>query len=219
MPSTSSRRGCPAWVAIVQASELFRAGREVEHDGLGTVSRPRPSRRRRARRRAPARCHPPTPCCTGAFRVESTGLAGQGSRFKRATDAQQFWPRAGVLVGQWPIPGAADGWSSQSHPDLRRCTASLLPAYNDSVRPGSPCRRAAVRAVPRELCCRSSAGTLKWNADKGTADRAFSFEGIGKFAPQSGGYGGRSRWSPAMVPRWRGGRRRAGLRPSWGRNP
>lgn len=122
----------------------------------------------------------------GAFRVEVNGLAGPGS----ATGAQQMrngsWTTAGVL--SVANTGQRNSLSSQliltSGDVLRRYSQ-----YNETSYAQFAVADAARLGIPRALLP-VDAKTLKLNLAKGTADQAFSFKGIGKFAPQTGGYGG-----------------------------
>ncbi|WP_030131573.1 filamentous hemagglutinin family protein [Pseudomonas sp. QTF5] len=122
----------------------------------------------------------------GAFRVEVNGLAGQGS----TTGAQQMrngsWTAAGVL--SVANTGQRNSIASQliltSGDVLRRYSQ-----YNETSYAQFAVADAARLGVPRALLP-IDAKTLKLNLTKGAGDQAFSFKGIGKFAPQTGGYGG-----------------------------
>ncbi|CAH0312513.1 filamentous hemagglutinin family protein [Pseudomonas brassicacearum] len=122
----------------------------------------------------------------GAFRVEVNGLAGQGV----TTGAQQMrngsWTTAGVL--SVANTGQRNSLSSQviltSGDVLRRYSQ-----YNETSYAQFAVADAARLGVPRALLP-VDAKMLKLNLAKGAADQAFSFNGIGKFAPQTGGYGG-----------------------------
>lgn len=122
----------------------------------------------------------------GAFRVEVNGLAGQGV----TTGAQQMrngsWTTAGVL--SVANTGQRNSLSSQviltSGDVLRRYSQ-----YNETSYAQFAVADAARLGVPRALLP-VDAKTLKLNLAKGAADQAFSFKGIGKFAPQTGGFGG-----------------------------
>ncbi|SEO50145.1 filamentous hemagglutinin family protein [Pseudomonas sp. NFACC39-1] len=122
----------------------------------------------------------------GAFRVEVNGLAGQGV----TTGAHQMrngsWTTAGVL--SVANTGQRNSLSSQviltSGDVLRRYSQ-----YNETSYAQFAMADAARLGVPRALLP-VDAKTLKLNLGKGAADQAFSFKGIGKFAPQTGGYGG-----------------------------
>ncbi|MGX9566469.1 filamentous haemagglutinin family protein [Pseudomonas sp. CFBP 5748] len=122
----------------------------------------------------------------GAFRVEVNGLAGQGV----TTGAQQMrngsWTAAGVL--SVANTGQRNSIASQliltSGDVLRRYSQ-----YNETSYAQFAVADAARLGVPRALLP-VDAKTLKLNLAKGAGDQAFSFKGIGKFAPQTGGYGG-----------------------------
>ncbi|WP_210639094.1 filamentous hemagglutinin family protein [Pseudomonas sp. Tri1] len=122
----------------------------------------------------------------GAFRVEVNGLAGQGV----TTGAQQLrngsWTTAGVL--SVANTGQRNSLSSQviltSGDVLRRYSQ-----YNETSYAQFAVADAARLGVPRALLP-VDAKTLKLNLAKGAGDQAFSFKGLGKFAPQAGGYGG-----------------------------
>ncbi|MBD9463802.1 filamentous hemagglutinin family protein [Pseudomonas sp. Pdm06] len=122
----------------------------------------------------------------GAFRVEVNGLAGQGL----TTGAQQMrngsWTTAGVL--SVANTGQRDSLSSQviltSGDVLRRYSQ-----YNETSYAQFAVADAARLGVPRALLP-VDAKTLKLSLSPGAGDQAFSFKGIGKFAPQTGGYGG-----------------------------
>ncbi|WP_053179407.1 filamentous hemagglutinin family protein [Pseudomonas kilonensis] len=122
----------------------------------------------------------------GAFRVEVNGLAGQGV----TTGAQQMrngsWTAAGVL--SVANTGQRNSIASQliltSGDVLRRYSQ-----YNETSYAQFAVADAARLGVPRALLP-VDAKTLKLNLEKGAGDQAFSFKGIGKFAPQTGGYGG-----------------------------
>lgn len=122
----------------------------------------------------------------GAFRVEVNGLAGQGG----TTAAQQMrngsWTTAGVL--SVANTGQRNSLSSQviltSGEVLRRYSQ-----YNETSYAQFALADAGRLGVPRALLP-VDAKTLKLNLARGAGDQAFSFKGIGKFAPQTGGYGG-----------------------------
>ncbi|WP_413790740.1 MULTISPECIES: filamentous haemagglutinin family protein [unclassified Pseudomonas] len=122
----------------------------------------------------------------GAFRVEVNGLAGQGL----TTGAQQMrngsWTTAGVL--SVANTGQRDSLSSQviltSGDVLRRYSQ-----YNETSYAQFAVADAARLGVPRAVLP-VDAKTLKLSLSPGAGDQAFSFKGIGKFAPQTGGYGG-----------------------------
>ncbi|WP_433860487.1 filamentous haemagglutinin family protein [Pseudomonas thivervalensis] len=122
----------------------------------------------------------------GAFRVEINGLAGQGF----TTGAQQMrngsWTTAGVL--SLANTGQRDSLSSQviltSGDVLRRYSQ-----YNETSYAQFAVADAARLGVPRAVLP-VDAKTLKLSLSPGAGDQAFSFKGIGKFAPQTGGYGG-----------------------------
>lgn len=122
----------------------------------------------------------------GAFRVEVNGLAGQGL----STGAQQMrngsWTTAGVL--SVANTGQRDSLSSQviltSGDVLRRYSQ-----YNETSYAQFAVADAARLGVPRAVLP-VDAKTLKLSLAPGAGDQAFSFKGIGKFAPQTGGYGG-----------------------------
>lgn len=122
----------------------------------------------------------------GAFRVEVNGLAGQGL----STGAQQMrngsWTTAGVL--SVANTGQRDSLSSQviltSGDVLRRYSQ-----YNETSYAQFAVADAARLGVPRAVLP-VDAKTLKLSLSPGAGDQAFSFKGIGKFAPQTGGYGG-----------------------------
>ncbi|SCW90991.1 filamentous hemagglutinin family protein [Pseudomonas sp. NFACC05-1] len=122
----------------------------------------------------------------GAFRVEVNGLAGQGV----TTAAQQMrngsWTTAGVL--SVANTGQRNSLSSQviltSGNVLRRYSQ-----YNETSYAQFAVADAGRLGVPRALLP-VDAKTLKLNLARGAGDQAFSFKGIGKFAPQTGGYGG-----------------------------
>ncbi|MGX1175296.1 filamentous hemagglutinin family protein [Pseudomonas sp. R151218B TE3479] len=122
----------------------------------------------------------------GAFRVEVNGLAGQGA----TTGAQQMrngsWTTAGVL--SVANTGQRNSLSSQviltSGDELRRYSQ-----YNETSYAQFALADAARLGVPRAMLP-VDAKTLKLNLAKGAGDQAFSFNGTGKFAPQTGGYGG-----------------------------
>ncbi len=122
----------------------------------------------------------------GAFRVEVNGLAGQGSTSSAQQMRNGSWTTAGVL--SVANTGQRNSLSSQviltSGDVLRRYSQ-----YNETSYAQFAVADAARSGVPRALLP-VDAKTLKLNLTKGTADQAFSFKGIGKFAPQSGGYGG-----------------------------
>ncbi|WP_053150597.1 filamentous hemagglutinin family protein [Pseudomonas sp. Pf153] len=122
----------------------------------------------------------------GAFRVEVNGLAGQGA----TTGAQQMrngsWTTSGVL--SVANTGQRNSLSSQviltSGDVLRRYSQ-----YNETSYAQFVLADAARLGVPRAMLP-VDAKTLKLNLAKGAGDQAFSFNGTGKFAPQTGGYGG-----------------------------
>ncbi|SCW70131.1 MULTISPECIES: filamentous hemagglutinin family protein [unclassified Pseudomonas] len=122
----------------------------------------------------------------GAFRVEVNGLAGQGV----TTGAQQMrngsWTTAGVL--SVANTGQHNSLSSQviltSGDVLRRYSQ-----YNETSYAQFAVADAARLGVPRAMLP-VDAKTLKLNLAPGAGDQAFSFKGIGKFAPQAGGFGG-----------------------------
>ena len=122
----------------------------------------------------------------GAFRVEVNGLAGPGS----TTGAQQMrngsWSTAGVL--SIANTGQRNSLSSQviltSGEVLRRYSQ-----YNETSYAQFAMADAARLGVPRAMLP-IDAKTLKLSLSTGAGDQAFSFKGIGKFAPQKGGYGG-----------------------------
>lgn len=122
----------------------------------------------------------------GAFRVEVNGLAGQGS----ATGAQRMRNGSWTTVGALSVAntGQRNSLSSQviltSGEVLRRYSQ-----YNETSYAQYAVADAARLGVPRALLP-VDAKTLKLNLVKGAGDQAFSFKGIGKFAPQTGGYGG-----------------------------
>ncbi|WLH03630.1 filamentous hemagglutinin family protein [Pseudomonas beijingensis] len=122
----------------------------------------------------------------GAFRVEVNGLAGPGS----TTGTQQMrngsWSTAGVL--SIANTGQRNSLSSQviltSGEVLRRYSQ-----YNETSYAQFAMADAARLGVPRAMLP-IDAKTLKLSLSAGAGDQAFSFKGIGKFAPQKGGYGG-----------------------------
>ncbi|WP_448632664.1 MULTISPECIES: filamentous haemagglutinin family protein [Pseudomonas fluorescens group] len=122
----------------------------------------------------------------GAFRVEVNGLAGQGI----TTGAQQMrngsWTTAGVL--SVANTGQRNSLSSQviltSGDVLRRYSQ-----YNETSYAQFAVADAARLGVPRAMLP-VDAKTLKLNLAPGAGDQAFSFKGVGKFAPQAGGFGG-----------------------------
>ncbi|WHS58318.1 filamentous hemagglutinin family protein [Pseudomonas sp. G2-4] len=122
----------------------------------------------------------------GAFRVEVNGLAGQGV----TTGAQQMrngsWTTAGVL--SVANTGQRNSLSSQviltSGDVLRRYSQ-----YNETSYAQFALADAARLGVPRAMLP-VDAKTLKLNLAPGAGEQAFSFKGIGKFSPQTGGYGG-----------------------------
>ncbi|WLI15886.1 filamentous hemagglutinin family protein [Pseudomonas wuhanensis] len=122
----------------------------------------------------------------GAFRVEVNGLAGQGSTSSAQQMRNGSWTTAGVL--SVVNTGQRNSLSSQviltSGDVLRRYSQ-----YNETSYAQFAVADAARLGVPRALLP-VDAKTLKLNFAKGAADQAFSFKGIGKFAPQTGGYGG-----------------------------
>ena len=122
----------------------------------------------------------------GAFRVEVNGVAGQGA----TTGAQQMrngsWTTAGVL--SVANTGQRNSLSSQliltSGEVLRRYSQ-----YNETSYAQFAAADAVRLGVPRAMLP-IDAKTLRLNLAKGAGDQAFTFKGIGKFAPQTGGYGG-----------------------------
>ncbi|QGA50511.1 filamentous hemagglutinin family protein [Pseudomonas brassicacearum] len=122
----------------------------------------------------------------GAFRVEVNGLAGQGSTSSAQQMRNGSWTTAGVL--SVANTGQRNSLSSQviltSGDVLRRYSQ-----YNETSYAQFAVADAARLGVPRALLP-VDAKMLKLNLAKGAADQAFSFKGIGKFAPQTGGYGG-----------------------------
>ncbi|MGN8343251.1 filamentous hemagglutinin family protein [Pseudomonas sp. SMV71] len=122
----------------------------------------------------------------GAFRVEINGLAGQVA----TTGAQQMrngsWATGGVL--SVANTGQRNSLSSQviltSGDVLRRYSQ-----YNETSYAQFAVADAARLGVPRAMLP-VDAKTLKLNLAPGAGDQAFSFKGIGKFAPQVGGFGG-----------------------------
>ncbi len=151
----------------------------------------------------------------GAFRVEVNGLAGQGSTSSAQQMRNGSWTTAGVL--SVANTGQRNSLSSQviltSGDVLRRYSQ-----YNETSYAQFAVADAARLGVPRALLP-VDAKMLKLNLAKGAADQAFSFKGIGKFAPQTGGTAEPSRWSPAMVPRWRWSPKGGGYGRLRGRNP
>ncbi|ROM69682.1 hemagglutinin [Pseudomonas brassicacearum] len=122
----------------------------------------------------------------GAFRVEVNGLAGQGSAIGAQRMRNGSWTTAGVL--SVANTGQRNSLSSQviltSGDVLRRYSQ-----YNETSYAQFAVADAARLGVPRALLP-VDAKTLKLNLAKGAGDQAFSFKGIGKFAPQAGGDGG-----------------------------
>ena len=122
----------------------------------------------------------------GAFRVEINGLAGQGSVSGTQQMRNGSWTTAGVL--SVANTGQRNSLSSQviltSGEVLRRYSQ-----YNETSYAQFAVADAARLGIPRALLP-VDAKTLKLNLAKGAGDQAFSFKGIGKFAPQAGGYGG-----------------------------
>ncbi|WP_460108352.1 filamentous haemagglutinin family protein [Pseudomonas sp. H1_F01] len=122
----------------------------------------------------------------GAFRVEVNGLAGQGSTSSAQQMRNGSWTTAGVL--SVANTGQRNSMSSQliltSGDVLRRYSQ-----YNETSYAQFAVADAARLGVPRALLP-VDAKTLKLNLAEGAGDQAFSFKGIGKFAPQTGGFGG-----------------------------
>ncbi|OPG73402.1 hemagglutinin [Pseudomonas ogarae] len=122
----------------------------------------------------------------GAFRVEVNGLAGQGSTAGALQMRNGSWTTAGVL--SVVNTGQRNSLSSQviltSGDVLRRYSQ-----YNETSYAQFAVADAARLGVPRALLP-VDAKTLKLKLAPGAGDQAFSFKGIGKFAPQKGGYGG-----------------------------
>ncbi|WP_439125709.1 MAG: filamentous hemagglutinin family protein [Pseudomonas rhizophila] len=122
----------------------------------------------------------------GAFRVEVNGLAGQGSTAGALQMRNGSWATAGVL--SVVNTGQRNSLSSQviltSGDVLRRYSQ-----YNETSYAQFAVADAARLGVPRALLP-VDAKTLKLKLAPGAGDQAFSFKGIGKFAPQKGGYGG-----------------------------
>lgn len=122
----------------------------------------------------------------GAFRVEVNGLAGQGSTAGALQMRNGSWTTAGVL--SVVNTGQRNSLSSQviltSGDVLRRYSQ-----YNETSYAQFAVADAARLGVPRALLP-VDAKTLKLKLVPGAGDQAFSFKGIGKFAPQKGGYGG-----------------------------
>ncbi|BBP59049.1 hypothetical protein PHLH4_26390 [Pseudomonas sp. St316] len=122
----------------------------------------------------------------GAFRVEVNGLAGQGATAGALQMRNGSWTTAGVL--SVANTGQRNSLSSQliltSGDVLRRYSQ-----YNETSYAQFAVADAARLGVPRALLP-VDAKTLKLKLAPGAGDQAFSFKGIGKFAPQKGGYGG-----------------------------
>lgn len=122
----------------------------------------------------------------GAFRVEINGLAGQGFTAGAQQMRNGSWTTAGVL--SLANTGQRDSLSSQviltSGDVLRRYSQ-----YNETSYAQFAVADAARLGVPRAVLP-VDAKTLKLSLSPGAGDQAFSFKGIGKFAPQTGGYGG-----------------------------
>ncbi|MBT2341600.1 MULTISPECIES: filamentous hemagglutinin family protein [Pseudomonas] len=122
----------------------------------------------------------------GAFRVEVNGLAGQGSTTGALQMRNGSWTTAGVL--SVANTGQRNSLASQiiltSGDVLRRYSQ-----YNETSYAQFAVADAARLGVPRALLP-VDAKTLKLKLAPGAGDQAFSFKGIGKFAPQKGGYGG-----------------------------
>ncbi|CAM2767696.1 filamentous haemagglutinin family protein [Janthinobacterium lividum] len=123
----------------------------------------------------------------GAFRVELNGLAGQGAS---ATLAQP------LRNGSWAAPGTL----SIAGTDIRAPLASqliLTPAkvlrtysqYNETGYAAFALADAQTRGIPRPLLP-ADAKTLKLQLAPGAGIDAFQFDGTGKFAAATGGFGG-----------------------------
>ncbi|EJL02445.1 hemagglutinin family protein [Pseudomonas fluorescens Q2-87] len=122
----------------------------------------------------------------GAFRVEVNGLAGPGATTAALQMRNGSWTTAGVL--SVANTGQRNSLSSQiiltSGDVLRRYSQ-----YNETSYAQFALADAARLGVPRALLP-VDAKTLKLNMAKGAGDQAFSFNGVGKFAAQPGGFGG-----------------------------
>ncbi|MDO7898806.1 filamentous hemagglutinin family protein [Pseudomonas citrulli] len=122
----------------------------------------------------------------GAFRVEVNGLAGQNFTTGALQMRNGSWTTAGVL--SVANTGQRDSLASQiiltSGDVLRRYSQ-----YNETSYAQFAVADAARLGVPRALLP-VDAKTLKLDLSPGAQGQAFSFNGIGKFAPQKGGYGG-----------------------------
>ncbi|WP_434657989.1 filamentous hemagglutinin family protein [Pseudomonas sp. R3-56] len=122
----------------------------------------------------------------GAFRVEVNGLAGQGSTTGALQMRNGSWTTAGVLsvANSEHRNRLASQIILTSGDVLRRYSQ-----YNETSYAQFAVADAARLGVPRALLP-VDAKTLKLKLAPGAGDQAFSFKGIGKFAPQKGGYGG-----------------------------
>ncbi|WP_434700588.1 filamentous haemagglutinin family protein [Pseudomonas sp. D1-1] len=122
----------------------------------------------------------------GAFRVEVNGLAGQGSTAGALQMRNGSWTTAGVLsvVNTEQRNSLSSQVILTSGDVLRRYSQ-----YNETSYAQFAVADAARLGVPRALLP-VDAKTLKLKLAQGAGDQAFSFKGIGKFAPQKGGYGG-----------------------------
>ncbi|SFW14020.1 filamentous hemagglutinin family protein [Pseudomonas sp. NFACC04-2] len=122
----------------------------------------------------------------GAFRVEVNGLAGQGSTTGALQMRNGSWTTAGVLsvANTEQRNSLASQIILTSGDVLRRYSQ-----YNETSYAQFAVADAARLGVPRALLP-VDAKTLKLKLAPGAGDQAFSFKGIGKFAPQKGGYGG-----------------------------
>lgn len=122
----------------------------------------------------------------GAFRVEVNGLAGQGVTMGAQQMRNGSWTTAGVL--SVANTGQRDSLSSQliltSGDVLRRYSQ-----YNETSYAQFAVADATRLGVPRALLP-VDAKTLKLNLATGAGDQAFTFKGVGRFAPQAGGFGG-----------------------------
>ena len=122
----------------------------------------------------------------GAFRVEVNGLAGQGSTAGALQMRNGSWATAGVLsvANTEQRNSLASQIILTSGDVLRRYSQ-----YNETSYTQFAVADAARLGVPRALLP-VDAKTLKLKLAPGAGDQAFSFKGVGKFAPQKGGYGG-----------------------------
>lgn len=122
----------------------------------------------------------------GAFRVEVNGLAGLGSVAAAQRMRNGSWTTAGTL--SVANTGLHDNIASQliltSGDVLRRYSQ-----YNETSYAQFVLADAARLGVPRAMLP-VDAKTLKLTMFKGAKEKAFSFNGIGRFDAAAGGYGG-----------------------------